>query len=83
MAGATAVVIIIRMAVLVPIPMAETAATVGGTEGAMVVGMDTSTMEGFMGNGVAVAAGMDMDQGTSSVITSQLTSGLLLLHWLL
>jgi hypothetical protein len=83
MAGATAVVIIIRMAVLVPIPMAETAATVGGTEGAMVVGMDTSTMEGLTGNGVAVDTGMDMDQGISSVITSQLTSGLLLLHWLL
>jgi hypothetical protein len=83
MAGATAVVIIIRMAVLVPIPMAETAATVGGTEGAMVVGMDTSTMEGLTGNGVAVAAGMDMDQGISSGITRHRTSGLLLLLWLL
>jgi hypothetical protein len=49
----------------------------------MVVGMDTSTMEGFMGNGVAVAAGMDMDQGISSGITRHRTSGLLLLLWLL
>jgi len=82
-----AVVIIIRMAVSVPIPMAEMAATVGGTEGVVmveeVVDMDTTTIAGSMGNGVAVAAGMDMDQGTSSVVTSHPTLGLLLLLWLL
>jgi hypothetical protein len=66
--------------------MAEMAATVGGTEGVMVeevVDMDTITMAGLMGSGVAVAAGMGMDQGTSSVVTSHRTLGLLLLLWLL
>lgn len=78
-------IIIIRTAVSVPIPMAEAAATAGGTDGVMVevvFDMDTSTTAGLTGHGVAVAEGMDMGQGTSSAVSSHRTLGLLLL-WLL
>ena len=83
MPGAMVPAFIIRMAVLVPILMAEVAVTVGG-EGVMVevvVAMVMSTMVGLMGNGVVVAVEMDMGQGTSIVFTSHRTLGLLLL-WL-
>jgi hypothetical protein len=75
--GATAV-IIIRTGVSVPIPMAEVAAMVVGTGGAMVEvgdGEGMSTMALLMGNGEAAAAEMGMDLHTSSMPTSQPTLG--------
>lgn len=84
MPGAMVPAFIIRMAVLVPILMAEVAVMVGGAEGVMVevvVAMVMSTMVGLMGNGVVAAVEMDMGQGTSIEFTSHRTLGLLLL-WL-
>jgi hypothetical protein len=75
MPGATPV-IIIRMGVSVPIPMAEVVATIVGTGRATEEVGDneaTITMSVLMDNDEAAAVEMSMDLHISSVATSQHT----------